>query len=127
MAPSPLGMSANFRPADGERYPGSFPVISGVMYLTDAFAVREALAKAAAATRVAPPTPHSGIADEEEASMLTGAATPSAAVPERRCADGVVNDGLLTKAEPAKRPAPAMAAAATTVCLEAVDIATKRS
>ena len=32
MAAGPFGMSANFRPVDGERKPGNFPVISGVMY-----------------------------------------------------------------------------------------------
>merc|ERR1719240_2354095 len=31
MAARPLGMSANFRPAEGDKYPGSLPVISGVM------------------------------------------------------------------------------------------------
>jgi len=31
MAARPFGMSANLSPADGERYPGNFPVISGVM------------------------------------------------------------------------------------------------
>jgi len=32
MAPRPFGMSANLSPADGDRYPGSLPAISGVMY-----------------------------------------------------------------------------------------------
>merc|ERR1719277_637137 len=31
MAARPFGMSANLRPTEGERKPGSFPVISGVM------------------------------------------------------------------------------------------------
>merc|ERR1719450_1267622 len=31
MAASPFGMSANFNPVDGDRKPGSLPVISGVM------------------------------------------------------------------------------------------------
>ena len=32
IAASPLGTSANFKPADGDKKPGNFPVISGVMY-----------------------------------------------------------------------------------------------
>merc|ERR1719191_631024 len=31
MAARPFGMSANFTPADGDKKPGNFPVISGVM------------------------------------------------------------------------------------------------
>lgn len=31
IAANPLGTSANFKPADGERYPGNLPAISGVM------------------------------------------------------------------------------------------------
>ena len=32
IAASPLGTSANFKPADGDKYPGNLPVISGVIY-----------------------------------------------------------------------------------------------
>eukprot|EP00438_Fugacium_kawagutii_P012246 Skav216862 [mRNA] locus=scaffold1042:212566:215812:+ [translate_table: standard] len=32
MADNPLGTSANLRPADGDKYPGNLPVISGVIY-----------------------------------------------------------------------------------------------
>eukprot|EP00438_Fugacium_kawagutii_P017362 Skav201542 [mRNA] locus=scaffold1616:137606:138181:- [translate_table: standard] len=32
IAARPLGTSANFKPADGDKYPGNLPVISGVMY-----------------------------------------------------------------------------------------------
>ena len=32
IAARPLGTSANFKPADGDKKPGNFPVISGVMY-----------------------------------------------------------------------------------------------
>ena len=32
IAASPLGTSANFKPADGDKKPGNFPVSSGVMY-----------------------------------------------------------------------------------------------